>query len=75
MDLELIILGGYGKFVWTAFFFTFGSCIVLYLRIKKEFKKQEKIFLKEFDQKPFVKIKIIKQKNAPDQVLSGGKIF
>ena len=75
MSLEFLILGGYGQFVWPAFIFTFVSCFTLYIKIKKEFKKQEKIFLKEFDQKPFVKIKIIKQKNVPGQVLSGGKIF
>ena len=50
MNLELLILGGYGQFVWPAFIFTFVSCFVLYLKTKKVFQKQEKMFLKEFKQ-------------------------
>ena len=50
MNLELLILGGYGQFVWPAFIFTFVSCFSLYVKTKKEFQKQEKIFLKEFKQ-------------------------
>ena len=48
MDLEFFILGGYGQFVWSAFIFTFVSCVVLYIKTKKELQKQEKIFLKEY---------------------------
>jgi len=50
MNLELLILGGYGQFVWPAFIFTFVSCFSLYVKTKKEFQKLEKIFLKEFKQ-------------------------
>ena len=71
MDLELLILGGYGQFVWPAFIFTFVSCFTLYIRIKKEFKKQEKMFLKEFKQMPTEKIETAKKKEA----LSGSPIF
>ena len=48
MDLEFFILGGYGQFVWPAFIFTFLSCFILYLKTKKELKKQEKIFLNDY---------------------------
>ena len=48
MNLELLILGGYGQFVWPAFIFTFVSCFFLYFKSKKEFLKQKEIFLKEF---------------------------
>ena len=48
MKLELLILNGYGQFVWPAFIFTFVSCFFLYLKSKKEFLKQKEIFLKEF---------------------------
>ena len=48
MIFELIILDGYGYFVWPAFIFTFASCIFLYIRTKKEFKLTEKVFLNEF---------------------------
>ena len=71
MNLELLILGGYGQFVWPAFIFTFVSCFALYVKTKKEFKKQEKMFLKEFKQMQTEKIETAKGKKA----LSGNLIF
>ena len=71
MNLELLILGGYGQFVWPAFIFTFVSCFSLYVKTKKEFKKQEKIFLKEFKQIQTEKIETNKEK----EVLSGSPIY
>ena len=71
MNLELLILGGYGQFVWPAFIFTFVSCFSLYVKTKKEFQKQEKIFLKEFKQMQTDKIKTDKKREA----LSGSPIF
>ena len=71
MNLELLILGGYGQFVWPAFIFTFVSCFSLYIKTKKEFQKQEKIFLKEFKQILTEKIETDKEKEA----LSGSPIF
>ena len=71
MNLEILILGGYGQFVWPAFIFTFVSCFSLYIKTKKEFQKQEKIFLKEFKQMQTEKIETAKEKEA----LSGSPIF
>jgi len=71
MNLELLILGGYGQFVWPAFIFTFVSCFSLYVKTKKEFQKQEKKFLKEFKQMQTEKIETAKEK----EVLSGSPIF
>ena len=71
MNLELLILGGYGQFVWPAFIFTFVSCFSLYIKTKKEFQKQEQIFLKEFKQMQTEKIETVKEKEA----LSGSPIF
>ena len=71
MNLELLILGGYGQFVWPAFIFTFVSCFSLYVKTRKEFQKQEKIFLREFKQIQTEKIETVKEKEA----LSGSPIF
>ena len=71
MNLEFLILGGYGQFVWPAFIFTFVSCFSLYIKTKKEFQKQEKNFLKEFKQMQTEKIETVKEKEA----LSGNPIF
>ena len=71
MNLELLILGGYGQFVWPAFIFTFVICFALYLKTKKEFKKQEKIFSIEFKETEAIKIEESKEK----EVLSGSLTF
>ena len=71
MNLEFLILGGYGQFVWPAFIFTFVSCFALYVITKKEFQKQEKMFLKEFKQTQTEKVETAREKEA----LSGSPIF
>ena len=70
MNLELLILGGYGQFVWPAFVFTLVSCFWLYIKTKKELKRQEKMFLIEFKQAPIIKIEVAKQKELLKKVLS-----
>ena len=74
MIVEIINLGGYGQFVWPAFIFTFVSCFLLYLRTKKEFQKQEKMFINEFKQLHTVKIKTVKTKETTKEVLSGSSV-
>ena len=64
MNLELLILGGYGQFVWPAFVFTFAICFTLYLKTKKEFKKQEKIFSIEFKETEATKIEETKEQRS-----------
>ena len=71
MNLDFLILGGYGQFVWSAFIFTFVSCFSLYVKTKKEFQKQEKMFLKEFNQIQNGKMETTKKK----EVLSGSPIY
>ena len=75
MNIELLILGGYGQFVWPAFIFTFVSCFLLYLKTKKELKKQEKMFLIEFKQIPVRKTEVAKQKELLKEVLSSNPTY
>ena len=75
MNLDFFILSGYGQFVWPAFIFAFVSCLYLYLKTKKEFKKQQKMFLNEFEQSHTAKIKVIQQKEMIKRVLSGDSNF
>ena len=74
MNMEFFILNGYGQFVWPAFIFTFVSCFSLYLKTKKEFQKQEKIYLKEFEQSQTIKIETDKRRETKKEALSGSPI-
>ena len=69
MNLELFIMGGYGHFVWPAFMFTLISCFVFYLKTNKAFKKEEKIFLRNFKQIQEIKIKTTKKQEALSDAL------
>ena len=73
MDLELFILNGYGLYVWPAFIFAFLSCFYLYIKTKKEFLKQEKIFLNKFKELQTTRIKVTKKETAK-KVLSTNSI-
>ena len=75
MNMELLVLGGYGQFIWSAFIFTFVSCFLLYLKTKKELKRQEKMFLIEFKQMPITKIEVAKQKELLKKVLSSSSTY
>ena len=70
MVIKLLILGGYGQFVWSAYIFTCVSCLYLYFKTKAELKKQEKMFLNEFKQLHDVRIKVARRK----ETLSGSLV-
>ena len=72
MNLEFLALGGYGQYVWSAFIFTAVSCLSLYIKTKKEFNKQEKIFLIKVKQDNNANIKVIEKDK--EQTLSGSLI-
>ena len=67
---ELLTMNGYGQFVWPAFIFSFLSCLYLYLITRSELKKEEKIYLLEFNKIEERKIKFIKRKQSTAEVLS-----
>ena len=62
-------MNGYGQFVWTAFAFSFVSCLYLYLKTRIEFKKQEKIYLLEFGSIETKKIQFSKRKKSTEEAL------
>ena len=74
MEIEHFLLNGYGKFVWPAFIFTFLSCFLLFIKTKKELKKQEEIFFMEFEQLQNKKIEVIIEKKISRELLSGRSI-
>ena len=72
--MDFFILDGYGQFVWPAFVFTFVSCFYLYIKTKREFQEQEKIFLNEFKQLKAIKIEVAKRKENTKEALSDSSI-
>ena len=72
MDLSLFILGGYGQFIWPAFIFTFVSCLILYLKTKKELQKQEKIFFSVYVYKELKikKVEAIEEKKGEQEAFT-----
>ena len=74
MSLDFLILDGYGQFVWPAFLFTFACCFFLYLKTKKEFLKQEEMFLNEFNQLQAIKLRVAEKKEATKEALPSSSI-
>ena len=69
MLMHIFTMNGYGLFVWTAFIFSFASCLYLYLKTRIEFKKQEKIYLLEFGTEKDRKIQFDKRKKSTEEAL------
>jgi heme exporter protein D len=70
MNLDILILGNYSQFVWPAFIVTFTICIYFYFKTKKALLKQEKLFLREFQQNKIIKAQAINHKKNTTEALS-----
>tara|TARA_B100000161_G_scaffold200115_1_gene145966 strand:- start:179 stop:412 length:234 start_codon:yes stop_codon:yes gene_type:complete len=47
---NLILMNGYGIFVWSSFLLTFLVCAIVYFKTLKTLKKYEKEFAKEIEE-------------------------
>ena len=74
MSIEILILGGYGQFVWPAFIFTFLSCLMLYIKTKKSLTKYEKIHLYKFKELENSNVVTSKDKKITKEALSDSAI-
>ena len=75
MIKELISMGGHGIFVWSSFIFTLACCALLYLKTKRDLKKQEKKFLNQIENLSQAEIEIIKEKKVAKDILVGKPVF
>jgi hypothetical protein len=72
--MELFILDGYGQYVWPAFIFTFISFFTLYLKVKKDFQKHEKIYFSNFKRLKTIELRNIKRQEIRKKSLSGNLV-
>ena len=64
MNLEFIFFSPYISFILSAFTFAILSCLLLYLKTSREFKKYEKLFSIEAKKIEFEEIKSKKETEA-----------
>ena len=48
MTNELLLMNGYGAYVWSAFAFTIFSFVILYVIIKVQYTKEKNKFIAKF---------------------------
>ena len=71
MISNLIILNGYGIFVWSSFAITFLVCGIVYYKTKKTLKKYEKEFAKEIEELTVKQQKaVLKNSKVASKILS-----
>ena len=63
MIQNLILMNGYGLFVWLSFAITFLACAIIYYKTYKTLKKYEKDFAKELDQLSEAERKLVLEKS------------
>ena len=56
---NLILMNGYGIFVWSSFAITFLICAIFYFKTSKTLKKYEKEFVEEIEALSAEKKKIV----------------
>jgi heme exporter protein D len=67
---EIILMNGYGVFVWSAFSFTLISFTVLYFVIKLQLSKEQKRFVSKFGSLNEEKARAAKLQNINKEILS-----
>tara|TARA_Y100000816_G_scaffold289429_1_gene275867 strand:- start:428 stop:661 length:234 start_codon:yes stop_codon:yes gene_type:complete len=60
---KLILMNGYGIFVWLSFAITFLICAIVYYKTHKTLKKYEQEFAKELEKLSSEKKKIVLEKS------------
>ena len=69
MNLEILLMNGYGIYVWSSFIFTFVVCLYFYLKTKKTLKKLEKNFIKETETLSKIELENLKKQKVAREIL------
>ena len=67
---ELILMNGYGVYVWSAFLFTLMSFATLYFITKLQFSKEQRRFASKFSSLNIEKARTARSQNINREILS-----
>ena len=67
---DIIIMNGYGVYVWSAFIFTLLSFLSLYVIVKIQHTKEKKKFIAKFGTLNLEKASFAKSQSAIKEILS-----
>ena len=67
---EIILMNGYGIYVWSAFSFTLISFATLYFVTKLQFSKEQKNFESKFGSLDVEKVRAARAQNINREILS-----
>jgi len=67
---NIILMNGYGIYVWSAFSFTLISFVTLYFVTKLQLSKEQKRFVVKFGSLNEEKAKVAKSQNINKEILS-----
>jgi len=67
---EIILMNGYGAYVWSAFLFTLISFTALYFVIKLQHSKEQRRFASKFGSLSVEKAKAARLQNINREILS-----
>ena len=70
MIKEIILMNGYGLYVWSAFVFTFMSFFTLYILTKTQYVKEKKKFIAKFGNLNSEKANFAKSQSINKEILS-----
>ena len=72
---EIILINGYGLYVWSAFCFTLTSFVILYYVIKSQLVKEQLKFKSKFSNLVIDKADKVKVQEAYKEILSNTSAY
>ena len=66
---EIILMNGYGAYVWSAFSFTLISFVTLYFVTKLQLSKEQKKFVVKFGSLNVEKARVARSQNSNREIL------
>ena len=66
---EIILMNGYGPYVWSAFLFTLTSFASLYLLTKLQLLKEQKRYIAKFGSLSKAKVAIVREQKINKEIL------